>query len=235
MSIEFQEVQFTAAEAAEITGMNQARQRDLRRRGFLPSNEGHARFGLYDLAAMLFIQRMAERGVGPKVSAPLAEISATGIGWFALRDPEAYEGHHLNLIAAGLVPHVIWGEEDDARVNAIADAATEYGRTPEQIRGALTKETAERHRQAEWLAHYIAGVSRGRMVPAPYFILWADGSEVWHDNVQAALDDVPDLDPRRTGPIIVLPLESLGRDLLQRGGRPFYAVRLGAPLKAPPS
>ena len=172
--------------------------------------------------------------MGPKVAAPLAYISATGIGWFALRRPEAYAGDHLRLIEAGIVKPVSWGDEEEARVEALATHAGQFGLTAGSVRTRFTRDASEALRQAEYLARYIAGMLRGRVIPGRFLILWADGSEMWHEDVQRALDDVPDLDARRVGPVIVLPLESLGHDLRSRAGRSFYTIRLGAPFKVSP-
>jgi hypothetical protein len=229
MSLGFEAAGFAASEAAAITGLSADRQRDLRRHGYLPTKSGHARFDLYELAEMLFIQRMMDRGVGPKVSAPLASIAATGIGWFALQAPEAFEGDHLRLIEAGIVPPVVWGSEDEKLMDAAAARASDYGQTAEWVRERCNRQAREANAQARFLARYIAGMVRGRVIPGRYLILWADGTETFQEDVQSALDGVWMDDPRLSGPIVVIFLEALGGDLLRRAGRPFYGVRIGEP------
>ncbi len=43
---------FSPAEAAKMSGLSVVNQRDYRRKGFLPSHEGRARFTVYDIAVM---------------------------------------------------------------------------------------------------------------------------------------------------------------------------------------
>lgn len=80
---------FTPAEAERITGVNTALQRDWRRRGFMPSNEGHARFDVFALAKMLFLQSMAVRGIGPVESSRYADWAMNAIASAALFVPSA--------------------------------------------------------------------------------------------------------------------------------------------------
>jgi len=227
MSLGILEITFTPSEVEKITGVSATKQRDLRRHGFLPEVEGHARFNVYDMAELLFVQKMSARGVGPKHAFEVSEICATGIVWNALGMIDAYKGDHLTLIERGIVPSVVWGEEEEAMVEQVALAAADYGKTPEFIRKGLTKQGAEYQRQAGFLQRYISHQYRGGVRPAPFFIWWADNSEIWADNLQDAFDDVPDADPKRTGPVIILSLESLGRELLEAAKQPFFEIKVG--------
>ena len=233
MSLGFEELTFTASEAGGITGMSPARQRDMRRRGFLSAHDGQARFDLYALAEIMVFERMSSAGIGPKVASKLAEVAATGIGWHVLQNPDAYTGDHLSLIGAGIVQPVEWSSEDDEAHALLKQRAAEQGLSfsPEAIDAIHNPEAMAANRQAEFLARWIAGELRGRVIPGRFLIIWADGSEVFHEDVQAAFDDIRTDDARVTGPVTVLPLESLALDLLKRAGRPFFNVRVGRPLK----
>lgn len=83
---------FTPAEAERITGVNVTLQRDWRRRGFLPSNEGHARFDVFSLAKMRFLSAMAERGIGPASTEKTGDITMNAIAREALSGENAAEG-----------------------------------------------------------------------------------------------------------------------------------------------
>lgn len=83
---------FAPSEAEKITGLSTAMQRDWRHRGFLPKNEGHARFDLFTLATMMALKLFADRGIGPQVAQNFTEISSRAIAWFALEFEDAYEG-----------------------------------------------------------------------------------------------------------------------------------------------
>jgi hypothetical protein len=227
MSLGILEITFTPSEVEKITGVSTVKQRDLRRHGFLQEVEGHARFNVYDMAELLFVQKMSVRGVGPKHAFEVSGICATGIVWHALGSVDAYRGDHLTLIERGIVPDVHWGDDEVALVEHMALAAQEYGRSPEKIRDIITKPKMVQSRQAEFLQRYISHLYRGGVHPAPFFIWWADNSEIWAENLQDAFDNVPDTDPKRTGPVIILSLESLGRELLEAAKQPFFEIKVG--------
>lgn len=56
---------FTPSEAAEVTGVSPALQRDWRRRGILPENEGGkwTRWTLYDVIKLAVMKRLSDSGV----------------------------------------------------------------------------------------------------------------------------------------------------------------------------
>ncbi|MEO3428922.1 hypothetical protein AAFN88_08715 [Pelagibius sp. CAU 1746] len=92
METTFTPTLFTPGEAEGITGVSTALQRDWRRRGFLPSNDGHARFDVFALAEMWALRLLAERGIGPQQSRKAAAWLAAGIVHEALQHRQAYEG-----------------------------------------------------------------------------------------------------------------------------------------------
>ncbi|QCP86501.1 hypothetical protein EYE35_12660 [Cereibacter sphaeroides] len=62
---------------------------------------------------------------------------------------------------------------------------------------------------------------QGRVLPAQHFILWADGSEVWHHSVSRA---VASAKPEQlAGPTLWLDLDRMGDALAERGA-PFVVV-----------
>lgn len=87
---------FTPAEAAAITGVSNDLQRDWRRHGYIAKRDGHARFDVFDLAAMLSMKLLADRGIGPKLSFEVAEYCALGITGCALKWVDSWEGDHLS-------------------------------------------------------------------------------------------------------------------------------------------
>lgn len=228
MSLGFLAHTFTAGEAARITGMEPVRQRDLRHRGFLPSHDANARFDVFDLAQMYFIQAMSVRGVGPRTSAPLSEVCATTIGFHALDDPSAFAGDAERLIEAGIVPsEPKWGNAETELRDLLLKKLADRGRDVATLADAMTEENAARQSQASYCARYVTRVLRGKVQPASQFILWADGTETWAKDVQNAMDDMSEDDPRLIGPIIVLPLDLIGSELRRRAKQPFFDIRLG--------
>ena len=226
MSLGIINTYFTPSEAEKISGLSVTKQRDLRRHGFLPEVEGHARFDAYDVAELLFVQKMSARGVGPKHAFEVAKTCATGIVHHALGNPSAYKGDHLTLIEKGIVPPVIWDDQEIAMVEGLLDSADRLGVSQDLIRQSVTKEGFEERRQAEFLQRYITALYGGKVLPAPYFIWWADNSEFWAKNIQDAFDDVADSDPKRSGPVIIISLESLGQELLLAAEKPLFQIKV---------
>lgn len=107
------EALFAPRDAARITGVSEDLQRDWRRHGYLPRAEGRARFDLMGLAGMHFMQGMAERGIGPKLTHKIAPSVALRIAHHAALwrncwtgDVDAIAGDCWGETAARLNPFV---------------------------------------------------------------------------------------------------------------------------------
>lgn len=221
MAFQIQPTMFTPRQAAQITGVSVEKQRDWRRHGYLPETEGHARFDAYQLAELFFVEKMGVAGIGPKRAFEFSEICATGIVWTALGNPNSYSGDHLNLIDKQLVQPVIWTEQDHIELEkTVRDMGKEIGNYSD------TLQQMNATRQAEFLQRYITNMYRGRVRTGEYFILWADGSELWHHDLNKAFDSIPHQDERRNGPVIVFSLESLGHQFAEKSQLPLFDVKV---------
>lgn len=83
---------FTPGEAERITSVATVMQRDWRRRGFLPSNEGHARFDAFAVAELWTLKLLIDRGVTLQEAKEVSDLCAIGIVYEALHNHEAFEG-----------------------------------------------------------------------------------------------------------------------------------------------
>lgn len=207
---------FTPAEAEKITTLNTVMQRDWRRRGFIPSGEGHARFDAFALAEVWVMKMLSDRGVGPQLSKEVASWCAMGILWHALKDGEAYEGDHARTFE--------W-EPEGARPQPDPEALAVLERFSKET-GIAIPENVDTTWSAkgEWLAKQVFRL-RGcpRVIPSPYFIWWADGSHVFHDSLDEAFSSLS-WDEKYAGPVIVLDLNALATQLLVRAGRALVHV-----------
>lgn len=98
---------FTPAEAERITGVTTTLQRDWRRRAFIPVMDGHARFDLFQLAEMITLNALANRGIGPSLSKQVSEICAKAIVYSALAWSNAWDGDaHSDLAWRKIQPHI---------------------------------------------------------------------------------------------------------------------------------
>ena len=83
---------FTAGEAEKITGLSPDTQRDWRRRGFLDAPEkGWSRYELRDLAELLVMSALQERGIGPSISKNIAGVVALRLSFFVVSWVEAID------------------------------------------------------------------------------------------------------------------------------------------------
>lgn len=207
---------FTPAEVEKITSLNTVTQRDWRRRQFLPVVEGHARFDAFAVAEIWVMKMLSDRGVGPQASKEVAGWCATGILWYALQNVDAYEGDHHKTFDWD--PEDLRPKENPERVAMLKklceDAGHELPETVDFTWGA----------KAEWLAKQIFRL-RGlpRVIPANYFIWWADGSHVWHGSLDEAFSSTSD-ELKYGGPVIVLDLNALATQLSARAGRTLVHV-----------
>lgn len=64
------------------------------------------------------------------------------------------------------------------------------------------------------------------VMPAPYLIIWADGSEVWQFDVQKAIDAISKSaqEDKLGGPITIIDQYAMGNLLFRRAGRPLVSV-----------
>lgn len=100
---------FTPADAERIAGVSVDLQRDWRRRGYLEKQEGHARFSVFDLAQMLVLKTLSERGIGPDRAKDVAETAATEVAIAALRWSDAWDANVQLLRPESMN----WGEFSD--------------------------------------------------------------------------------------------------------------------------
>lgn len=72
--------------------------------------------------------------------------------------------------------------------------------------------------KADWLIAGVLSVRQDR------FMVWAEETVLFTDNIASVFDGTIDLPRLRPGPCVVLDLESMGGDLLDRAGRPLARV-----------
>lgn len=210
--------QFTPAEAERITGVNTALQRDWRRRGYLPSNEGQARFDVFQLARMTVLKLLADRGIGPALSHEEAEWCALAAVHSAFRDRDAWDGEHKQALT--------WLDEYaspppvDPMIVAFVERANEQGAdVPVPTEGSHWGEQSLYLTRRLW-----RHTKQARVLPAPLFIWWADGSHTFDTSFEKARGATFSTDPKVAGPIIILDLDAVGGTLVDRAGRAFAHV-----------
>ncbi|UVI39339.1 helix-turn-helix domain-containing protein [Qipengyuania spongiae] len=213
--------QFTPAEAENVTGVSTQTQRDWRRRGILAKrDEGHARYDLFDLAEMMAIKLLSDRGVPLIEAADVADWCGMGIGYRALEWHNAYEGDHDRTNEARGLPNKLI-EQNAAMFETIREAAG--------IAEVDLPENFEKQYRWSDKGEWLAGqVYRERfktgVIPGQLFIWWADGQHTFHQSFDAARDDMSSGDPRLAGPALVLDLHSLASTLLTKTGRALVHV-----------
>ncbi|MCX5513738.1 hypothetical protein C3941_13660 [Kaistia algarum] len=213
---------FTPAEVEKITGLSTMMQRDWRRRGFIPVVGGHARFDPFSLAEIFVMKLLADRGIGPIHSRGVAEWCAIGILWNALLWVDAYEGDHLRTFE--------WYPEDVRQALAAqrSPSAKDEGLL-EAVLGAAGIELPKGlgsgwAAKGEYLARQVLRMrGHGRVIPARFFVWWADGTHVWHESLDMAFGGVSN-EAKYAGPVIVLDLNAIASTMGERAGRALVHV-----------
>lgn len=217
--------QFTPAQVEKIAGISVDHQRNLRRHGYLEQTAGHARFDGLGLVRLAAIKYLSDRGIGPAMTAKLeggfdiATLCATGILWHLLDSKDAYEGDHATFENG---PPVV--PLDPALVDEMIAKAESLGHTEQSMRAALSSEAREWASRVGSLKRQVMQVmGLGRVIPARYFIWWADGSHLWHDDLSEAFAG-QEQDPRYQGAVIVMDQKALASGLLSRAGAAFAHI-----------
>jgi DNA-binding transcriptional MerR regulator len=205
MQIAFEK--FTPGEAAEITGVSVENQRNLRRTGYLPSHKGHARFDIRDLAQLLVIGIMSERGIGPKVACTFAATAGQGVFLKAIARSTFYS------IAAQRAALDDTKEEADESL-ALPEASDLDERT---VRGMIARMHAADAAQAA------AGLA-GQEAPE-FFCLWANGHPEFFYGEEHPFADCDYGHTAWQGPVIMLSMGALASLLVDRLPRPAILLQ----------
>jgi len=201
---------FTPSEAARISGVNVALQRDWRRRGYLPKLEGPSEFDAFEVASMLCMELLTQRGIGPAVSKPFAGLLGAALVKSAVRVRTEHAGP-LKAIAGPIDRLAV--TDPDALVliqeSAAADNAywTWYGR-------ALAVET-----------EIFASRDDAERKVQRMFCWWADGTTEFIDSLIFLLESVETGDRRLSGPVIMLDFDAIAVLFVDRCKGPFATYR----------
>lgn len=217
---------FTPAQAEKSTGMAVDQQRNLRRHGYLPQSSGHSRYDGLALARMAAIQALANRGIGPSLTAKsengfdIATLCATGILWSLLGWSDAYEGDHLTFVQDG--PPPVSFSPEEARV--VVDAAIARGISEEEAHRLVAEGARDWASRSDTLKRQVmAKMQLRRVIPARYFIWWADGSHTWEVSLEDAFSGHHH-DPRVQGAVVIIDQEAVAAGLLARAGTAFAHI-----------
>lgn len=218
--------QFTPAQAEKITGISVDQQRNLRRHGYLAHSDGHARFDGFGLARLFAIKALSDRGIGPALTAKpddgsdVASLCATGILWALLDWVDAYEGDHKTF-AVTWPPSPPMSEHE---LQLVIEEGKRHGYSEDAIRSMAAEARGDWDERSEWLKKQVMQkMGARRVIPARYFIWWADGAHSWERNLDGSFSASAH-DPRYEGAVIVLDQDAMASRLLSRAGAAFAHV-----------
>lgn len=189
--------QFTSREAEVICRVSMTQQRNWRRYGFLPPIEGHARLDVFDLCELYALGLLTEKSVAPKQAVEVVDMLGMGLAWHALTCIAAYDGDDYLLANEPL------NEFEKGLSDPIFSRLDRFGRAAIRAKGGLP--------------------GKGRVLPARFFIWFADGTHTWDQGVDRHFHG-NEGDPRMAGPVIVLDQMALGLDLAGRSGKALALV-----------
>ncbi|MEM0990821.1 MAG: hypothetical protein AAGK00_18280 [Pseudomonadota bacterium] len=189
--------QFTSRDAEELCRVSMDQQRNWRRYGFLPPIQGHARLDVFDLCELYSLGLLTEKGIAPKQAVEVVDIMRMGLAWHALTCAAAYDGEDHLLSNEPL------NELEKRLDNPIYGRLNRYGRAAFKGKEGL--------------------MGKGRLIPARFFIWFADGTHTWDQGVDHHFHGNEE-DLRVAGPVIVLDQMAVGLDLAHRSNKPFALV-----------
>ncbi len=208
MDISITVARFGASEAERITGVSAMRQRDFRRHGYLPPITGRARFDVFELAELFVLKIMMDRNIGPQEAMNVTDICALGIVWHALMEKGAFAGDFSILDEVINMPPR--QGLDAGGLDIINRALVKQGLDPINDIAEFYR-ILEQGEHQDYLRRRLWNLTKKpRVIPAEYFVWWADGSHLWCHGLDEAFDDLSPSDPKRVGSVIVLNLASLG-------------------------
>lgn len=221
---------FTPAEAEAITGVSTASQRDWRRHGYLAKRDGHARFDAFDLARMLVIRLLSDRGIGPAQTAQtpylafgdIAAICAAGALGNAFSWRDAWEGDLEEIPTSMTIPED--AEAESFVLDIISSNRSENGPT------VFHKPSIPQwHARTRYLIKRLwREQSIPLITPGSMFIWWANGEHKFANSLESEMSQMLSSDPRTCGPIVVLDYNSLASMLIERAGRALCHVEIAS-------
>lgn len=211
---------FTPGEAQRITDVATVMQRDWRRRGFLPSGDGHARFDVFSLAELWALKLLADRGIGPQQGKEVVDWLAIGIVGYALQFRDAYEGEHDEF------EHLMGAGDSADDLHRVVEKIAEKARPGDKfdLSGAPASWLASANTFARQILREHGRVrGAGRVMPARFFVWWADGTHRWDQSIDASFSATKS-EAATTGAVVVIDQFALGKALAGRAGRPLVHV-----------
>jgi hypothetical protein len=203
---------FSPKEVEKITELSTSMQRDWRRRGFIESQSGHAKFDPFEVATIWVAKVLSDRGIGPTISQEIAPICGAGLVIYALSVIDSWEGDHCEALSWASLPEP---QSLPDGIEALLEKADVNFQGLDRNWGF----------RASWLAWQVMQ-SRGiNYKPAPFFAWYADGSHEWASEPQAFFQDAS-FTSKYHGAVIILDLESMANEFSMRCGRALVHVEL---------
>ncbi len=206
---------YTPGEAEVITAVKQTTVRNWRRAGYLPRQDGHARYTLADMLVMFVMGMLVSRGTAPEAA-------------------KEFAGHAANAIFRSS----IWSGKafsEDVRLKAKAEmgkiSADEIAQF-ERIDSNFSAEILETIRCQEIMikaAEQLAGMS-GMKHPT-WLVVWADGSlEFLYSDEDPESSFFGNIEHGRAyvqGPVMLFCLGALAQMVIDRLPRPAFRLLHG--------
>lgn len=195
---------FSAAQAAKITGVSLALQRDWRRRDILPPlATAQAAFNPFDLGRLMALGTLSNQGLSPLLYKGIAGKIGAAIVFQAVLSRQAYTGAFEDYYPS-----------DIARLQ-------EHQAMTKRLRFEPSVESLEEEIDG-WrrysLAKYVTGSNGYDVSKCGAFVIFADGSFDFYQGPIEPFEVIERNDPRMLGAIVVIDLSALGEEMLRRSG-----------------
>lgn len=198
-------IPYTPSEAAIATGRSVENQRNDRRAGYTPKQEGHARYDLMGLCRLYCIEQFARSGIGPGVSTGFADDVAKALYFISLAHGEVWSPA---LIASALP------EEELEQMKA--------GMMP-GVPARILDDMIEVQRIHRLYSHF-ASLEEIDEHMLKHIIVWANGQSEIGEEIGERFGQRGLMDPKLGGVVSVMVFASNARLLVSQMPRPIFDI-----------
>lgn len=196
-------IPYTPSEAAIATGRSVENQRNDRRAGYTPKQEGHARYDLMGLCRLYCIEQFARGGIGPSVSVDFADEVAKALYTISLTHEQVWSP---GLLASSLSEREV--EEMKASMMPGAPAS-------------LIDHMLEIQRINRLYSHFITPKEVDEYL-LNYIIVWANGQWETGGRLGERFGERGLFDEKLGGVVSVMAFASNARLLVSQMPRPIF-------------
>lgn len=214
---------FKPSVAEKISGISQTTQRNWRKRGILPKEQGHKLYDCVELAQLFAMGRLETFGIGPQKSVEIAPWMAVSIVAFIFANRTAFLGENpaLDQLPTDTSPNAVRNRmiklfrtinDDEAKPK---EAISPLNLQPEINRSLLVNALHGRESGFD-----------GRLLPARFFLWFENDEHLWCPSIEKGIAEYLERQQGNSLPDVIVSLDSyaMAEQMRTRTDEPFAAL-----------